>query len=69
VDSVETVSLMAIETAAFKREPTAPAQAAALCALHTGNRRMLVKRLEPGRRIPTDKKVRFLLAAFPDQCQ
>ena len=69
MDSVKTVALMAIETATFEHEPAAPAQAVALGALHTGNRRMLVKGLKVCGRIRAYKKVHFLFAALPYQDQ
>ena len=69
VDLRETVTLMAVETAAFEDKTTTPVQAVALGALHARNRRMLAKRLKSGRRIRTNKEAHFLLAALPHKNQ
>jgi hypothetical protein len=67
VDFGKIVALMAIETATFEREASAPAEGVALGALHAGNRRMLVKGLKTCGRIRTHKKVHFLPATLPHQ--
>ena len=60
---------MAVETAAFEDKTATPVQTVALGALHTRNRRMLVKRLKRRRRIRPNKEAHFLFAAFPLQNQ
>ena len=69
MDLGKIVTLMAVETAAFEGKAAAPVQAVALSALHTGNRRMLVKRLKNRGRIRTHKEMHFLFAALPQQNQ
>lgn len=69
MDLRKIIRFMAIEAAAFEDKTAAPVQAVALGALHTRNRRMLVKRLKGCRRIRANKKMRFLLAALPLQNQ
>src|SRR5437764_5606693 len=69
MDLGEGITLMAIETAAFKHETAPPIQPMALSALHARNRRMLVKRLKGLWRIRTHKEMYLLLAAFPQQNQ
>jgi hypothetical protein len=61
------ITLMAVETAAFKDKTATPVQAVALCALHAWKRRMLVKSLKCCRRIRTNEEMHFLFAAFPLQ--
>jgi hypothetical protein len=69
VDFGKVTLLMATETATFEDETAAPVQLVALCALHAGNRRMLMKWLKGGGRIRTYKEVYLLLAACPRQYQ
>ena len=69
VDLGKITLLMAIEAATFEDKTAAPVQTVALCALHAGNRRMLVKWLKGRGRIRTDKEMHFLFAAVPQQNQ
>ena len=69
VDLRKIIRFMAIETAAFKYKTATPVQTVALGALHTRNRRMLVKRLKARGRIRTNEETRFLFAALPLQNQ
>ena len=69
MDLRKIIRFMAIETAAFEDKTAAPVQTVALGALHTWNRRMLVKRLKARGRIRTNKKMHFLFAALPLQHQ
>ena len=69
MDLREVITLVTIETPAFKDKTTAPVQTMALGALHARNRRMLVKSLKRRRWIRTNKKMHFLSAAFPLQNQ
>src|SRR5579872_6187672 len=69
MDLREAITLMAIETSAFKNKPGAPIQAVALCARNVRNRGMLVKRLKAGGRIGTRKEAHFLSSSFPQQGQ
>ena len=69
MDLRKIITLMAVETAAFENKTTATVQTVALGALHTRDRRMLVKGLKRGWRIRTNKEMHFLFAAVPQQNQ
>ena len=67
VDFGKSRLLVAIETAALEVEASAASEFVTLRALDTRERRMLVKRLESGRRIGAYEKRNFFSAAFPHQ--
>jgi hypothetical protein len=69
MDLRKLITLMAIETAAFENKTATPVQTVALGALHTRDRRMLVKGLKCGWRIRTNKEMHFLFAAVPQENQ
>src|ERR1035437_2528272 len=63
----ESVALVAIETSAFKSEPSILTYVVTLGALHAGNRRMLVKQREASGRVRACEKPDFSFSAFPQQ--
>jgi len=65
MDLGKIITLMAVETAAFKDKTATPVQTVALGALHARKRRMLVKRLKCRRRIRTNEETHFLFTALP----
>lgn len=69
MDLRKIITLMTVETAAFESKTAAPVQTVTLRALHTRNRRMLMKGLKGGWRIRTDKEMRFFFAAVPQENQ
>jgi hypothetical protein len=67
VNFCEASLLMTVETATLEHEPSTGIEFVALRALDARNRRMLVKRLVPGRRIGAHKESNFFPAAVPRQ--